>query len=452
MGTSPAYATDSKPEWWFSDDERERTGPGSGAGCARCSACADQHAIVPRKSTGSGQLEREWSVTRPTDLVRWSAVDAVVSGRSAVAPMGTLTGTGGGSVATHRRSYPSRSGQHQPPVGQHPDDQGDDSGPVHLRPGVAGAGARARAPVPLIDATFAIVSGPSPDPRSLVHYVSLSSAQTAHLCDDLGSVVTVREKGSTKENTIKRYIGRYDIQISGVGGADPVITVGTGELIIDLDVTRDGLMTDQIVGVEVDPSVDLELVVSQTHDRDQCEQPGDHDRAGGQSSAPGTPGPPGPPGRSGPSRWCVRGHHSAARTSSPRSSTPRSGSTPTRRVTTTGPSGGSPVLPGRRARSVRRAGLRVRRDRQDQLDPSDLKALSGSWALSGLPGRRGIQVQSARQAPQALLGPRVLRALGCPSRAQWRPRPTCRRTATRSVTRTSPTTPGTCGCGVGRLE
>jgi len=90
----------------------------------------------------------------------------------------------------------------------------------------------------VVDATFTITTGASTDPQEAVHYVSLSSSQTMHLCEDLGSTITVREKGSTKENTIKRYVGRYDIQISGVNGADPVITVGTGELLIDLDVTR----------------------------------------------------------------------------------------------------------------------------------------------------------------------------------------------------------------------
>lgn len=89
-----------------------------------------------------------------------------------------------------------------------------------------------------VDATFAVTPGTSRDPDLAVTYLSLSSSQTTHLCEDLGALVVVREKGSTAENTIKRYTGRYDIQISGVGGVDPVITVGTGELVIDLDVTR----------------------------------------------------------------------------------------------------------------------------------------------------------------------------------------------------------------------
>lgn len=89
------------------------------------------------------------------------------------------------------------------------------------------------------DADFTITTGTSTDPEVAIHYVSLSSSQTTHLCEDLGTLITVREKGSTKENTIKRYIGRYDIQVAGIGGVDPVITLGTGELLIDLDVTRD---------------------------------------------------------------------------------------------------------------------------------------------------------------------------------------------------------------------
>lgn len=90
----------------------------------------------------------------------------------------------------------------------------------------------------LVDATFSVAAGTSPDPEEAVHYLSLSSATTAHLCQDFGVLTTVRDKGSVAENTIKRYTGRYDIQISGPNGTDPVITLGTGELLIDLDVTR----------------------------------------------------------------------------------------------------------------------------------------------------------------------------------------------------------------------
>lgn len=90
----------------------------------------------------------------------------------------------------------------------------------------------------VVDADFSIIVGESQDPEQAVHYAVLSSAQTAYLCENLGSTVTVREKGSTVTNTIKRYVGRYDIQVSGPGGVDPVLTLGTGELLVDLDVTR----------------------------------------------------------------------------------------------------------------------------------------------------------------------------------------------------------------------
>ena len=89
-----------------------------------------------------------------------------------------------------------------------------------------------------VDATFVVTAGTSPDPEESLHFLSLSSSVTAYLCNTLGTQVTVREKGSNKENIIKRYIGRYDIQISGPGGTDPVLTLGTGEITVDLDVTR----------------------------------------------------------------------------------------------------------------------------------------------------------------------------------------------------------------------
>lgn len=89
-----------------------------------------------------------------------------------------------------------------------------------------------------VDAEFVVTPGTSPDPQEAVTYLSLSSSVTAHLCHDHGVLTKVRPKGSTVENTIMRYTGQYDIQLSGPGGTDPVITVGSGELIIDLDVTR----------------------------------------------------------------------------------------------------------------------------------------------------------------------------------------------------------------------
>lgn len=97
---------------------------------------------------------------------------------------------------------------------------------------------RATSVATAVDAEFDVTTGVSGDPEVVLLYLSLSSAVTTSLNATKGVVITVREKGSTIENTIRRYSGFYDIQVAGVGGTDPVITVSKGELIIDSDITR----------------------------------------------------------------------------------------------------------------------------------------------------------------------------------------------------------------------
>lgn len=84
------------------------------------------------------------------------------------------------------------------------------------------------------DAEFAITepSGPG-TPAFLV----LSSEESGRLVGT-GSIVRVRAKDGSLR-VIRRYVGQWDVQVSGAGGADPVRTLVQGAMKIEIDVTRE---------------------------------------------------------------------------------------------------------------------------------------------------------------------------------------------------------------------
>ena len=67
-------------------------------------------------------------------------------------------------------------------------------------------------------------------------YLVLSAAETARL---VGTGTTTRVVRAGVALMLAQYAGVWDVQVSGVGGVDPVTTLAKGALTIEIDVTRD---------------------------------------------------------------------------------------------------------------------------------------------------------------------------------------------------------------------
>ena len=89
-----------------------------------------------------------------------------------------------------------------------------------------------------VDATFTITPPTVADGPA---YLTLPAAETARLLEGAPLVRVYRKasgRGVTTSAMLPQYTGVWDVQVSGVGGADPVTTLAAGKITITLDVSR----------------------------------------------------------------------------------------------------------------------------------------------------------------------------------------------------------------------
>lgn len=92
------------------------------------------------------------------------------------------------------------------------------------------------------DAVFAITEPTGPGTPA---FLVLSSADSARLVGvgtgalGMGQAIIRRRAKDGTLRVIRQYSGQWDVQVSGIGGVDPVRTLVQGALTIEIDVTRE---------------------------------------------------------------------------------------------------------------------------------------------------------------------------------------------------------------------